>query len=147
MCGYIYHFVLLMGWCVCGGCAVGTHETNHGDGFSRARSMEILSRPKTAHTYSGYDTSSTSVCVVGMRILASTVLYIESCTFMYFKGVYKISNDLRQTNDIDVSAVTTCPMRHPIGMTPWDVIADHETRGKHLKSLVVTRGMYTYMRK
>ena len=51
MCGYIYHFVLLMGWCVCGGCAVGTHETNHGDGFSRARSMEILSRPKTAHTY------------------------------------------------------------------------------------------------
>ena len=50
MCGYIYHFVLLMGWCVCGGCAVGIHETNHDDGFSRAPSMEILSLGPKQHT-------------------------------------------------------------------------------------------------
>ena len=134
---------------MCGGCAVGTHETNHGDGFSRARSMEILSRPKTAHTYSGYDTSSTSVCVVGMRILASTVLYT---TFKYFKGVYKIENDLRQNDDIDISVITTCPMRHPTGMTPKDVIAttrdERNTLSMEMKRLVVTtRYVHIHARK
>lgn len=35
---------------MCGGCAVGIHETNHDDGFSRAPSMEILSLGPKQHT-------------------------------------------------------------------------------------------------